>query len=247
MIIHSVGQEFEDGVTAFRIALANYTVECGFAVNYLKNDATRVTAKCMIKSSASCKWFVHGRVLMNSGIFFIIKLDNVHACGVVARRSCNKMVGSRFVSDIVYNDISDNPLTRPIEVKKKLKKQYSIYVSYRVTWLGVDKARGGLFGDFVTSFNQLRWYLEMGMTMNPGSVFELDVDESSGSGLFSEGLFPLAFAIVEAENKIIGCVFFKSVVKAMVQARDCLCVGPSTGLLDALSQWFFSMHIMHIA
>ncbi|KAL7168953.1 hypothetical protein ACSBR2_034059 [Camellia fascicularis] len=179
-IIHSVSQEFEGGVPAFRIALAKYAVRCSFAVNYLKNDATRVTAECMMKSSTGCKWFMHGRVLMNSGIFFIMKLDNVHTCGVVARRSCSKMVGSRLVSDIVHNDISDNPLIRPIEVKKKLKKQYGIDVSYRVTWLGVDKARGGLFDDFATSFDQLRWYLEMGMRTNPGSVFELDVDESSG-------------------------------------------------------------------
>ncbi|KAL7237347.1 hypothetical protein ACSBR2_003605 [Camellia fascicularis] len=46
-IIHIVGQEFEGGVSAFRIALAKYEVECDFAVNYLKNDATRVTAECM--------------------------------------------------------------------------------------------------------------------------------------------------------------------------------------------------------
>ncbi|KAL7186062.1 hypothetical protein ACSBR2_027923 [Camellia fascicularis] len=138
-IIHSVGQEFEGGVPAFCIALAKYAVECGFAVNYLKNDAIRVIAECMMKSSTSCKWFMHGRVLMNSDIFFIMKLDNVHTCGVVARRSCSKMV----------------------------------------VWLGVDKARGELFCDFITSFDQLRWYLETSMRTNPGSVFELDVDESS--------------------------------------------------------------------
>ncbi|CAL5328880.1 unnamed protein product [Camellia sinensis] len=80
----------------------------------------------------------------------------------------------------------------------------------RVT--GVDKARGGLFGDFATSFDQLRWYLETAMRTNLGSVFELDVDESSGCfrRLFgrykghllaatskdgNQGLFPLAFAI----------------------------------------------------
>ncbi|KAL7181229.1 hypothetical protein ACSBR1_040160 [Camellia fascicularis] len=43
-IIYSVGQEFEGEVPAFHIALAKYAVECGFAVNYLKNDAIRVTA-----------------------------------------------------------------------------------------------------------------------------------------------------------------------------------------------------------
>ncbi|KAL7181865.1 hypothetical protein ACSBR1_040721 [Camellia fascicularis] len=95
-IIHSVGQEFEGGVPAFCIALAKHAIECGFVVNYLKNDATRVTAECMMKSSTSCKWFVHERVLMNSGIFFIMKLDNMHTCGVVARKFCSKMVGSRL-------------------------------------------------------------------------------------------------------------------------------------------------------
>ncbi|KAL7169341.1 hypothetical protein ACSBR2_034396 [Camellia fascicularis] len=217
-IIYSVGQQFEGGVKAFRIALAKYAVECGFAVNYLKNNATRVTAECMMKLSTGCKW-------------------------VVARRSCSKMVGSRLVSDIVHNDISDNLLTRPIEVKKKLKKQYGTDVSYRVAWLGVDKARGGLFGDFATSFDQLRWYLETTMRKNLESVFELDVDESSGcfqrlfvafhgclygfqfcrlllfvDGTFlkrcykghllaatskdgNQGLFPLAFANFDAENQ----------------------------------------------
>ncbi|XP_028055438.1 uncharacterized protein LOC114259605 [Camellia sinensis] len=117
-----------------------------FGVNYLKNDAKRITAEFIMKSSTSCK--------------------------------C-KMVGFRLVYDIVHNDISDNPLTRSIEVKKKLKKQYGIDVFYRVAWLRVDKA-GGLFGDFETSFDQLRCYLETGMRTNLGSVFELDVDESSG-------------------------------------------------------------------
>lgn len=61
-----------------------------------------------------------------------------------------------------------------------MKKQYGIDVSYRVAWLGADKTRGGLFCDFATSFNQLRWYLETAMRTNPGSVFGLDMDESSG-------------------------------------------------------------------
>ena len=54
-IIHSVGQEFEGRVPAFRIVLAKYAVECGFAVNYLKNDVTIVTTICMIKLAMSCK------------------------------------------------------------------------------------------------------------------------------------------------------------------------------------------------
>ncbi|XP_028070034.1 uncharacterized protein LOC114272512 [Camellia sinensis] len=212
-IIHSVGQEFEGGVPAFRIVLAKYAVKCGFAVNYLKNDATRVTAECMMKSSTGCKWFVHGKVLMDFGVFFIMKLDNVHTCGVVARRSCSKM-------ELIRQEV-------------------------------------GWFGDFATSFDQLRWYLETAMRTNPGSVFELDVNESSGcfrrlfvafhgclygfqfcrpllfvDGTFlkgrykghllaatskdgNQGLFSLAFAIVDAENQDNWMWFLSQLLKAV--------------------------------
>ncbi|XP_028065414.1 uncharacterized protein LOC114268439 [Camellia sinensis] len=249
-IILSVGQEFEGGVPAFRIALAKYAIECGFVVNYLKNDATRVTAEC-----------------------------NVHTCGVVARRSCSKMVGSRLVSDIVHNDISDNPLTRPIKVKKKLKKQYGVDISYRVAWLEIDKARGGLFGDFVTFFDQLRWYLKTAMRTNPGSVFELDVDEGSKcfqrlfvafhgclygfqfcrpllfvDGTFlkgrykghllattskdgNQGLFPLNFMIVDVENQDNWMWFLSQLLKAVGSGRRLTFVSDHQhGLLDTLSK-----------
>ncbi|KAL7248022.1 hypothetical protein ACSBR2_002840 [Camellia fascicularis] len=161
-IIHSVGQEFEGGVPAFRIALAKYVVECGFTVNYLKNDATRVTAEYMMKSSTGCKWFVHGRVLMNS-------------------------------------------------VKKKLKKQYGIDVSYRVAWLGVDKARdvdksSGCFRRLFVAFHGClygfqfcRPLLFVDGTFYKGRYKGHLLAATSKDG--NQGLFPLAFAIVDAENQ----------------------------------------------
>ncbi|KAL7265013.1 hypothetical protein ACSBR1_002876 [Camellia fascicularis] len=124
---------------------------------------------------------------------------------------------------------------------------------------GVDKARGGLFGDFAISFDQLRWYLETGMRTNPESVFELDVNESSRcfwrlfvafhgclygfqfcrlllfiDGTFlkgrykghflaaksNDGLFPLAFAIVDAENQDNWIWFLSQLLKLLVLAGD---------------------------
>ncbi|XP_028101778.1 uncharacterized protein LOC114301073 [Camellia sinensis] len=145
--------------------------------------------------------------------------------------------------------------------------------------VGVDKARGGLFGDFATSFDQLRWYLETAMITNLESVFELDVDKSSGcfrrlfvafhgclygfqfcrpllfvDGTFLKGrykghllaatskdgyqgmylfavgiglfdvilfasLFPLAFAIVDAENQDNWIWFLSQLLKAIGSSR----------------------------
>ncbi|KAL7190720.1 hypothetical protein ACSBR2_022906 [Camellia fascicularis] len=45
--------DFGGGVPAFRIALAKYAVKCGFAVNYLKNDVTRVTAEWHLLAATS--------------------------------------------------------------------------------------------------------------------------------------------------------------------------------------------------
>ncbi|CAL5408387.1 unnamed protein product [Camellia sinensis] len=148
-----------------------------------------------------------------------------------------------------------------------------------------DKARGGLFGDFATSFDQHRWYLETAMRTNPGSVFELDVDESSGcfrrlfvafhgclygfqfcrpllfvDGTFlkgrykghllaatskdgNQGLFPLAFAIVDAENQDNWMWFLSQLLKAVGSGRRLTFVSDRQhGLLDALSVVFPNVH-----
>ncbi|XP_028078288.1 uncharacterized protein LOC114280148 [Camellia sinensis] len=219
------------------------------AMNYLKNDATRVTAECMMKLSTGCKWFMHGRVLMNFGIFFIMKLDNVHTCGLSLVDLVAKWC---FLSGCMVK---------------------------------IDKARGGLFGDFATSFDQFRWYLETAMRTNPGSVFELDVDESSGcfrrlfmafhgclygfqfccsllfvDGTFlkgrykghllaatskdgNQGLFLLAFAIVDAENQDNWMWFLSQLLKAVGSGQRLTFVSDRQhGLLNALSVVFPNAH-----
>ncbi|KAL7252937.1 hypothetical protein ACSBR1_007484 [Camellia fascicularis] len=186
-IIHSVGREFEGEVPTFRIALAKYTIECGFAVNYLKNDVTRVTAQCMTKPSTSCKWFVHGKVLMNSG---------------------------------------------------------------------VGKARSGLFGDSTTSFDQLRWYLETDVCMAFNFVVPLlFVNGTFLKGRYkghllaatskdsNQGLFPLAFAIVDAENQDNWMWFLSQLLKVVGSGRRLTFVSDRQhGLLDALSVVFPNAH-----
>ncbi|KAI8567973.1 hypothetical protein RHMOL_Rhmol02G0163100 [Rhododendron molle] len=43
-------------------------------------------------------------------------------------------------------------------------------------WLGVEKARGGLYGDYEDSFDRLRWYVEAARATNLGSILRLEFD-----------------------------------------------------------------------
>ena len=59
------------------------------------------------------------------------------------------------------------------------KDYYGTEVSYRRAWMGVEKARGLVFGDYSSSFDDLRWYVDAANACNPGSVFDMEFDFDS--------------------------------------------------------------------
>ena len=59
------------------------------------------------------------------------------------------------------------------------KDYYGTEVSYRRAWMGVEKARGLVFGDYSSSFDDLRWYVDTTNDCNLGSVFDMEFDIDS--------------------------------------------------------------------
>ncbi|XP_028056540.1 uncharacterized protein LOC114260592 [Camellia sinensis] len=175
--IRNVGQSFEGGAAEFRTVFRKYAVECGFRFKYIKIDYVRITAICMMCESKGCMWSVHARVLHANGFFYVRKWNGLHTCGVSVRTPKNLRAGSDLVSDVISERVRDKPLTRPIDVVYDLKKDYGLEVNYRVAWLGVEKARGEMFGAHSISFDQLRWYSDAVMTNNPGSYINIEYDE----------------------------------------------------------------------
>ncbi|KAL7180295.1 hypothetical protein ACSBR1_043499 [Camellia fascicularis] len=148
-IIHSVGQEFNNGVPAFRIALTKYAVKCGFAMNYLKNDATRVTAEYLV-----AKWLV----LDLSLILSIMYLET----------GMRTNPGSVFELDV---DESSGYFRR-------------LFVTFRGCLYGFQFCRSLLFVDGTFLKGHYKRHLLVA-TLKDGN----------------QGLFLLAFAIVDAENQ----------------------------------------------
>ncbi|KAL7225578.1 hypothetical protein ACSBR1_020863 [Camellia fascicularis] len=145
--IQRIGQSFEGGADELRSVLCKYAVECGFHFKYVKKDSVRITA------------------------------NKKHICGITVRTPKNPKAGSDLVSNVISDRVHDKPLTRPTDVVYDLKKDYGLEVSYRVTWLGVEKARGEMVSAHSISFNQLRWYNSIVMENNPGSYINIEYNE----------------------------------------------------------------------
>ncbi|KAL7264618.1 hypothetical protein ACSBR1_002557 [Camellia fascicularis] len=124
-----------------------------------------------------CSWFVHARVLDANGFFYIRKWDSEHSCGIAIRTVKNSRLGSDIVSGIFSQRICDKPLTILTDVAFDLKKNYMLEISYRVAWLGIEKARGELFGAHSAFFDQLRWNNEAVMEHNPSTYINIECDE----------------------------------------------------------------------
>ncbi|KAL7190622.1 hypothetical protein ACSBR2_022828 [Camellia fascicularis] len=112
-----------------------------------------------------------------NGFFYLRKWNNEHICGVAVPTVNNRRLGSDLVSDIFAHHICDKPLTRPTDVAFDLKKNYRLEISYHVTWLGVEKARGELFRAYSASFDQLQWYSGAVTEHNPSPYNNIDSDE----------------------------------------------------------------------
>ncbi|KAL7179974.1 hypothetical protein ACSBR1_043225 [Camellia fascicularis] len=177
--INNVGQCFQRGAAKFQKVLSKYAIECGFQFKFKKNDSVRITAVCIFNESRGCPWSVHARGMNVNGFFYLKKWNSGHTYGVAVRTASNPRMGSELVADVMAERVCEKPLTRPTDVKYHFQKDYGLQVSYRIAWLGVEKARGELFGDHSASFDQLMWYSNAVMEYNPGSYVNLEFDATN--------------------------------------------------------------------
>ena len=172
--IREVGQKFVNGVFEFRDVLCKYSIVCGFEFYYEKNDKDRVSAYCKQRSTCGCLWSIHGRIDKTNNCFYIRKLDNEHTCGTVFRTVSHSRASSSMIGNLIAGSMHSNPLKAAIDVVSDIKRNYVLSISYRCAWMGVEKARGNVFGNYALSYENLRWYVDACNASNPGSCIELE-------------------------------------------------------------------------
>ncbi|KAG5540307.1 hypothetical protein RHGRI_020517 [Rhododendron griersonianum] len=254
-LIEGVGQEFPKGVKEFRAVLARYAIENGFMYRFVKNDQLRVTAVCVIER---CEWHVHAIVNRTNGVFHIKKCHNEHNYGSTYQTNKHKRVSSHLVADEIAGIVEKKPKTSPIDMLDMFTDKYGLDLCYHSAWLGVENARGGLYRDYEGSFDRLRWYVEAARATNPGSILRLESDPVTKefSRLFVSFdacikgfnycqpfcLFPIAFAICDAENDA-NWVWFLGLLRSTLSPRPITFITDhNAGLVNNIPVMFPGCH-----
>lgn len=172
--IKGVDQVFVGGAVAFRDSLCKYSLFHGFSFVYVKNDSVTVKACCR---TMSCMWCVKAKLEKPSGLFRIKEFTNEHSCGAEALSTSSSRSSSGLIGRLFSESMRLSPI-RPVDVKKELKNEFGIDVSYRRAWMAVEKARGFAYGDYTKSFKELKWFVEAFRASNADSPCELECDES---------------------------------------------------------------------
>ncbi|XP_028053541.1 uncharacterized protein LOC114257923 [Camellia sinensis] len=89
-------------------------------------------------------------------------------------------MSSNLVVSLIVNEVRGKPQTRPIDVVRQFTDQYGLTIMYNHVWLGVEKGRTTTFGDFSMSYDEIRWYMDIVMSTNPGSYLCLDYNHQNG-------------------------------------------------------------------
>ncbi|KAI8554876.1 hypothetical protein RHMOL_Rhmol05G0131000 [Rhododendron molle] len=125
----------------------------------LKSDGWRIAIKAVVQA----------KVENPSGLFRIKELMNDNSCGATSLSTSSSRSSSGLIRRIFSEAIRLSPSKRPMDVRKELKKDYGVDVTYRRAWMGVEKARSFVYGDYTKSFKELSWFVDSFKVSNPDS------------------------------------------------------------------------------
>ncbi|KAI8571619.1 hypothetical protein RHMOL_Rhmol01G0134000 [Rhododendron molle] len=101
-----------------------------------------------------------------------------HSCGAASLSTSSSRSNSGLIGRIFLEAIQLSLSKRPVDVRKELKKDYGVDVTYRRAWMGVEKARSFVYGDYTKSFKELIWFVDSFKASNLDSVCDLERDEA---------------------------------------------------------------------
>ncbi|XP_058215614.1 uncharacterized protein LOC131326759 isoform X2 [Rhododendron vialii] len=169
-----VGQRF-NSVSEFREALCQYAIAHQLTFKYVKNDTSRVTAKC---KEQGCSWFIHARKLSNTQVFRIKEMNVLHTC-----EGNTMTTGARatknVLASIIKEKMKDHPNYKPKDIMSDIKQEYGLQLKYHHAWHGKENAKEQLHGSTKAAYSQVPNLCEKIMETNPGSLATFTTKENS--------------------------------------------------------------------
>ncbi|KAF3781848.1 hypothetical protein EJ110_NYTH34016 [Nymphaea thermarum] len=163
--IIGVGQLFKDA-HEFRDALRKYAIDKRFAYEFVKNDGSRVTAKC---KAEGCQWRIHASKISRTKIFKIKTINGEHTCQGDSRAESYLSPTKHLVASLIKEKLRNSPDYKTKEIVNDIQRDYGLKINYMQAWRGKEFAREQLLGKDVDSLKELSQYCEKVLETNPGS------------------------------------------------------------------------------
>ncbi|KAG7579067.1 Zinc finger PMZ-type [Arabidopsis thaliana x Arabidopsis arenosa] len=196
--------------------LAIHAIRRKFHFIYAKSGPNVVAAVCV---SHTCPWRVYATKLADSDRFEVRSTTPNHTCSVDARGDFHKQASTAVIGKLMrtkYIGVGRGP--RANELRRMLRQEFSLNVSYWKAWRAREIAMDNAMGSAMGSYALIQPYFKLLLETNPNSLVAMETEkDNSGVERFKylffalhacvQGaqdanfqVFPIAFGIVNSEN-----------------------------------------------
>ncbi|GKA92650.1 mutator type transposase, partial [Tanacetum coccineum] len=169
------------------------------------NKKTKKEGK--VEDNNKCPWLLSCSKSKNAETWWVKQFDDNHTC--LQSRTVGKCTAS-FLSKEVKETIKPNPKVPIPALKDQLQRKYELCMSDMKVFRAKQMAKERVIGDWVKQYAQLRQYALELKEQNPDTTIKIDVERCfdverqilTSVGVDpNNGIYPLAYAVVESEKK----------------------------------------------
>ncbi|CAE6236029.1 unnamed protein product [Arabidopsis arenosa] len=193
--------------------LAIHAIRRKFHFIYAKSCPNILLAVCV---SHTCQWRVYATKLEDSERFEVKSATLHHTCSVDARGDFHKQASTAVIGKLMrtkYLGVGGGP--RPNELRKMLRQEFSLNVSYWKAWRAREIAMDNAMGSAMGSYALIQPYFKLLLETNPNSLVALETEKDSSGGVYP--MASHAACVVHLKRNIVA--MFKSEALSVLVAR----------------------------
>lgn len=148
----------------FKNTLVDFSTRKGFEFKYIKNDTSRVRAKC---SAKDCSWLILCSWCSTKKIYVVKHYVSTHSCLLGVTK--NKRVTAQVVVKKFGDVIASMPVIKPRHLKALVRKETGVFVTDKVCKNAKRLVLKKVEQQFIEDFKVLNSYALELKASNPGS------------------------------------------------------------------------------
>lgn len=186
-----LGQEFENA-DEFRKTVTNYCLSIGRDVNYTKNNAKKLGARC---AANKCPFYIWTSVKQGKGPLVVKTLVPQHNCGRLAKV---RKIRASWIARTYHSKFKVNPYLKCQEIVDTIWSEWGVKASL---WLALEarrQAQALILGEYKEQYEILHRYAQEMKKSNPRNTIKFKLNN---------GVFERLYVCFDALKRgfLVGC------------------------------------------